>query len=420
MNTACRWSVLLLLVVALPAVTNGAEPAKAEWPQFLGPQRNGISAETGLLETWPSGGPKVVWRQAGGVGMSGLVISRGRLITVIERAGKQQLIALSADKGTEIWATELAPAFRNAMGNGTRATPAIDGDMVFAFTGEGVLTAVDFATGRQIWSKDTLGVLNSKQAEYGMACSPLVVGENVVVTAGSGNQTVAAFNKKSGALAWSSGKDPIGYSSPTLLDVAGKKQLVAFTGASVLGLDPNTGVEAWRYPYQTEYDCNIATPVSYKGQVFISAGENHGSVLLSLKPTNAGFEASEVWSSQGAKSVLRTEWQTAILLGDYLYGFDNVGGAGPISHLTCVHAATGEVAWQKARFGKGNMIAADGKLFLSTMLGELVVLKPSPKAYEEIGRMEVLGSTRQAPALAGGLLYLRDDKEIVCVDVRKN
>ncbi|WP_425615365.1 PQQ-binding-like beta-propeller repeat protein [Anatilimnocola sp. NA78] len=418
MNATRLWSIVLLIGTVLPAVSQGADPA-AEWPQFLGPQRNGISQETGLLEKWPSGAPKVVWRQAGGVGMSGLAISRGRVLTIIERAGKQQLIALSADKGTELWAAELAPAFRNAMGNGTRATPTIDGDLVFAFTGEGLLVAVDFASGKPVWTKNTLSLLKSEQAEYGMACSPLIVGDNVVVTAGSANQTVAAFNKKTGELAWSAGKDPIGYSSPALLDVAGKNQLVVFTGASVLGLNPATGKEAWRYPYETEYACNIATPVSYKGQVFVSAGENHGSVLLSLKPTTAGFEPSEVWSSLGPKSVLRTEWQTAILLGDYLYGFDNVGGAGPISHLTCVHAATGEVAWQKPRFGKGNMIAADGKLFISTMLGELVVARASPKAYEEIGRMEVLGSTRQAPSLAGGLLYLRDDKEIVCLDVRK-
>ncbi|QDU31019.1 Quinohemoprotein alcohol dehydrogenase ADH IIB precursor [Anatilimnocola aggregata] len=412
--------LLVILLSGLLAVTSrGAEPT-AEWPQFLGPQRNGISAETGLLDAWPASGPQVVWRQPGGVGMSGLAISRGRVLTVIERAGKQQLIALSSADGKELWLTELAPAFRNAMGNGTRATPTIDGQRVFAFTGEGLLIAVDFVTGKQLWSKDTLRELDSPQAEYGMACSPLVVGDHVVVTAGTAKEAVAAFNKETGALAWKVGRGPAGYSSPALLNVGGKNQIVVFTGDAVLGLNPETGAQGWRFPYETDFACNIATPVAYKGQVFVSAGENHGSALLALKGTNAGFEASEVWASQGPQSVLRTEWQTAILLGDHLYGFDNVGGAGPISHLTCINAASGERVWQQTRFGKGNMIAADGKLFISTMNGELVIARAAPEKYEELGRMEVLGSTRQAPALAGGLLYLRDDKEIVCLDVRKN
>ena len=117
--------------------------------------------------------------------------------------------------------------------------------------------------------------------------------------------------------------------------------------------------------------------------------------------------------------MLRAEWQTPILLDGYLYGFDNVGSAGPVTHLTCIEAATGKRMWQKQRFGKGNLTAADGKLFLSTMKGELVIVRATPKAYEELGRATILGQTRQAPALSGGRVYLRDDKEIVCVEVGK-
>ena len=152
--------------------------------------------------------------------------------------------------------------------------------------------------------------------------------------------------------------------------------------------------------------------------MLLSAGENHGSVLLSLKANGKKFEVSPAWESFGAGSVLRNEWQTSILLDGYLYGIDNVGSAGPVSHLTCVEAATGKRQWQQLRFGKSNLIAADGKLFLSTMQGELVVVKVNPKKYEELGRKVVAGKTRQAPALAGGLLYLRDDREILCLDVR--
>lgn len=406
---------LLMLLVAGTARAAENDP----WPQFLGPQRNGISAETGLIDKWPAEGLKAKWRVPGGVGMSGLAISRGKLLTLVQREGKQWLAAHDAATGKALWSSPLAPAYENTMGNGPRGTPAIAGEVVLTFTGEGILTASKFSDGALLWSHHCVKELGGKPAEYGMACSPLVVGEQVVVTVGAPKATVAAYQIASGKLAWTAGDDVAGYSSPALLTVGGRAQIVVFTGGSALGLEPKTGNTLWRHPYETNYECNIITPLAIKGQVFISAGENHGSALLALKPQSDKFAVEEVWSSQGVKSVLRSEWQTPILLDGYLYGMDNVGGAGPITHLTCINAATGERMWQQARFGKGNLIAAEGKLFISTMKGELVLAQANPKEYVELGRSELLGSTRQAPALANGLLYLRDDKEIVCVDVHK-
>lgn len=393
--------------------------ARGEWPQFLGPHRNGLSDETGLLDRWPQGGPKLVWSADGGVGMSGLVISRGRVLTMVQRDGKQWLVALGTDKGDPLWKTVIAPEYPNGMGDGPRATPAIASDQVFVFTGDGVLAAVDFQNGKSIWSHHTLRELSGKEAEYGMACSPLVVDDLVVVTVGAPEATLVAYEGKSGNLRWKAGGDPAGYSSPALLDVGGRKQIVSFTGDSAIGVDPKTGTMLWRYPFKTNYECNIATPLAIQDKLFLSAGENHGSVLLSLKPKADKFELTPVWESFGPSSVLRNEWQTSMLLDGYLYGMDNVGGAGPITHLTCVEAATGKRMWQQTRFGKGNLIAADGKLFITTMKGELVVVRATPERYDEIGRSTILGSTRQAPALSNGRLYMRDDEKIICVDVRK-
>jgi len=418
----CAMMVGVLLGAATGNGVAQQPDAKGEWPQFLGPQRNGLSKETGLLTAWPTNGPKQVWRVPGGVGMSGLAISRGRLVTLVQKEGQQWLVALNAQTGEPVWQTKLASEFRNGMGNGPRGTPAIAGDLVFAFTGEGILTAVQFADGKTVWSHNVVKELDGTIAEYGMACSPLVIGDRVIVTAGAPKATVVAYDTKSGKLAWAAGDDPAGYSSPALLDVGGRSQLVVYSGASVLGLKPDTGAVLWRHPYETNFDCNIVTPISVDGQVFVSSGENHGSVLLEVKPKSKEdqFDVKEVWTSQGSKSVLRNEWQTSMLLDGHLFGFDNVGAAGPVTHLTCINAATGVRVWQKQRFGKGNLIAADGKLFISTMSGELIVVRATPKAFEEIGRAEVLGSTRQAPALSNGLLYLRDDKEIVCLDVRQS
>ncbi|MEX2174203.1 MAG: PQQ-binding-like beta-propeller repeat protein [Pirellulaceae bacterium] len=408
-----------ILAVAMLLAAVAAPARAADWPQFLGPQRSGISAETGLVDAFPSDGPKELWRAKGGVGMSGLAIAGGKLLTLVQRDGQQWAIALDAQTGKPLWQTPLAAEYKNQMGDGPRATPTIAGERVFALTGEGILAAVNLHDGKLQWSQKCLEQLKAKPADYGMACSPLVVDGQVIVTLGAPAAAVAAFDAKTGKQVWTAASDPAGYSSPALLSVAGQPQIVAFTGGSVVGLAPRTGKLLWRHPYVTDYDCNIATPVGVEGKVFVSAGENHGSALLEIKPQGETFDVSEVWSSEGNKSTLRNEWQTSILLDGHLYGFDNVGSAGPVTHLTCIKAATGERVWQEPRFGKGNLIAADGKLWISTMEGELVVVRASPKGFEELARAAVLGSTRQAPALAGGLLYLRDDKEIICLDVRK-
>lgn len=415
-----------ILVVALLAVDIGraqspdtqSPNAPRDWPQFLGPHRNGISDETGLLETWPDGGPKEVWREAGGVGMSGLAIARDRLVTLVQREGQQWVISLNARTGERVWQTAIAPEFRNSMGDGPRATPAIAGDLVYVLGGDGTLAALNFADGKLAWRHRPLQELKGKPADYGMACSPLIAGDYVIVTVGAPRATVVAYHKTTGEQVWNAGSDPAGYSSPALLNVGDTAQVVVFTGSSVMGVSPGMGKLMWRFPFVTDFQCNIVTPIAFQGHVFISSGENHGSVLLRVQRKADEYEITPAWESLGPRSVLRAEWQTPVLLNGHLYGFDNVGSAGPVTHLTCVNAATGERVWQQPRFGKGNMIAADGKLFISTVEGELVIVRAATEKFDEIGRKVVAGSTRQAPAIADGRLYLRDDENIVCLDVR--
>ena len=401
-----------------------AQPAapSSDWPQFLGPARNGISAETGLLETFPAGGLKPAWRARGGIGMAAVAVSGGKAVTMVQDESSQMAVALDARTGKMLWRTAIAPAYKSGCGggNGTRATPAITGGQVFTFSGEGILTALSLADGTVTWSDDCLQRLGGEQADCGMACSPLVEGGKVIVTVGAPAATVVAYGLKTGKQAWVAGKgDPAGYSSPAMLNVGGTRQLVVLNGRAAMGINPADGSLLWRYDYVTPYQVNIATPLAFKGSVFLSAGCNHGATMLSLHKTGGTFQANPGWESSGPRSVMRNEWQTSILLDGYFYGFDNVGSGGPVTHLTCVDATTGKRMWQVRRFGKGNLIAADGKLFMTTMKGELVVAAATPKAYRELGRAKVLETTRQAPTLAGGLLYVRDNNEIVCFDVRK-
>jgi outer membrane protein assembly factor BamB len=406
-------SVVLILSLAFTVPALGED-----WPQFLGPNRNGVSVEKNLLAQWPENGPREEWRVEGGVGNSGLAISQGKCVTLVQREGQQRLVGMNVSTGAPLWDTPIAPAFENQMGDGPRATPTIAGDRIFCFTGEGILVAASFKDGKVLWSIDLLKEFGAKMADYGMAASPLVVDGNVIVMVGAKGASVVAVDAVTGKVRWSIGDDPAGYSSPALLKLHGQEQVVAYTGSSVLGVNPRTGVLLWRFPFETDYQCNIAVPLALGDDVFISSGENHGSALLSLTKQGELFTASPKWESLGPKSVMRNEWQTSVLLDGYLYGFDNVGGAGPVTHLNCVDAKTGKRVWQEARFGKGNLIAADGKLFIVTLQGELIVAKASPKGYEELGRKEVIGQTRQAPSLSNGFLFLRDDKEVVCLDVR--
>ena len=390
----------------------------ADWPQFLGPNRNGLSSETGLIQAWPAGGPPELWRTTIGIGMSAPSIADGRLVTLAQNKTDQFVVVCDAEKGGALQRIKIAPAYSNGMGDGPRGTPAISDDVAYVFTGQGVLAAVDLKAGKLRWKIDTVRDLRGQVAEYGMACSPLLTDNAVVITVGSSKGTVAAYDRTSGKRLWTTGNESAGYSSSALLKVGGKQQIVAFTGSSVLGLEPKSGARLWRHPFKTNYECNIATPLAVDGKVFISAGENHGSALLSLAANGTTFDVTTVWSSLGPRSTLRSEWQTPIQLDGFLYGFDNVGGAGPISHLTCIESATGKRVWQQVRFGKGNLIAADGMLFLSTFKGDLVLLKANPRKFEELGRMQAVGQTRTTPVLANGLLYLRDNREVVCFDVR--
>jgi outer membrane protein assembly factor BamB len=415
---AAAFTFLFLIVATSSDVTPMAEAG--DWSQFLGPNRNGISEEERLIDDWPAGGPPEVWRVKGGVGMSGVVVQGDTACTLIQTGDQQRVLALNSKTGATRWSTPVTAAYSNGQGDGPRGTPAIVGGSVFVFTGDGTLARLKLSDGSVEWAHNILKRHGGRTADYGMACSPLVVGDMVVVTAGATAGTVVACDIKTGESRWASGRgESAGYSSPAALTVSGVSQVVAFKGGSVSGLDLKSGNELWRYPYKTDYDCNIATPQLVGGNVLISAGENHGSTMLKVGSKTDEFKVEKVWASTGRGSVMRNEWQTAVHLGDHLYAFDNVGGAGPITHLVCVEAATGKQVWRKDRFGKGNMIAADGKLFATTMNGELVVVRATPTGYKEIGRSSVIEGTRTAPSLSNGRLFIRDGVEVVCLDVRK-
>lgn len=390
-----------------------------DWPQFLGPTRNGQSAEKDLIRSFPKDGPKVIWKSTLGVSMSGFAVAGERLLTLFQDDSKQYAVCLKTQDGSEVWKTELAPLYENGMGNGPRATPSISAGKIMVSTGEGILVALDEVTGRKTWSVNVPESLDTKPSEYGMSCSPLIVDSIVIVHAGAASAAVAGFDLETGKLVWKCGVGNAGYSSPVLMTLAGTTQAVSFTASGVVGINPKTGDQLWAFDFPTEYDCNTANPVQLSpNELLISAGENHGSVMLKIQPDGKDFRVEEVWSSLGKDSQLRAEWQTPVVIDGHLYGLDNSGSAGPITNLVCIRLKDQKTVWQKNRFGKSNLIAAEGKLFLTTMEGEVVIVEASPAAFKELGRATVMETTRQAPALSNGRLFVRDDKQVICIDVR--
>lgn len=408
------YCLLSLDFIALPLTAYGED-----WPQFLGENRNGVSAETGLIDAFPASGPSIRWRVPGGVGMSAIAIQADCAVTTWNADDKQLLVALDTNTGKIKWKTEMGPAYTNSMGDGPRSTPTISKQSVYAYSGEGILIAAELSTGKVLWRKNVPQEFSAEPSEYGMSCSPLVVDPYVVVHAGAPEAAVAALSIETGEVAWKCGNGHAGYSSPNLLSTAGELTIVSVTGTKVLGINPSNGKLRWSYPFETDYGCNTASPISVDGGVFISAGENHGSVLLDVKKNNDQYTVSERWTSLNSKSVMRNEWQTSIVVGNYLYGFDNVGAAGPVSHFSCIESKSGKPVWQKTRFGKGNLVYADKKFWLTTTEGDLVIARAEAKGFEELSRVTLVGKTRQTLSIANGLGFLRDDSEVVCIELKK-
>ncbi len=390
-----------------------------DWSQFLGPNRNGVSSEIGLISKWPESGPKLLWQTPLGVGMSSIAVVGDHAFTMFQDDVSQYLTALKVVDGAILWKTPIAPSYSNAMGHGPRATPTVVDDNVFVFSGEGVLACVNKADGKLNWKVNVPQELGGKPSEYGMSCSPLVVGETVVVQSGAQQAAVAAFRIVDGKLVWKAGHGTAGYSSPVFMMLNDAPTIVAFVGASVLGIDPATGNVRWSFDYVTDYDCNTASPVQLSASTFlISAGENHGSTILKISGDAAsGQTVAPVWQSLARDSQLRAEWQTPVVYDGHLYALDNIGSAGPITNLVCIRLSDMTTIWQQNRFGKSNLTLADGKLFIANMKGEVIIVAASPAAFTELGRAALIETTRQAPVVSDGRLFVRDDRIVVCVDI---
>lgn len=400
----------LLAVVFLLGVSSAVlAQANANWPQWRGPNRDGISKETGLLKQWPAQGPPLVWKAAGaGQGYSSFSIANGRLYTMGLRGDREFIVAFDVATGKEVWATPHGGAFRNDRGDGPRGTPTIDGDRVYALGGNGDLSAIEARSGRLVWTKNVLKEFGGSQIRWGISESPLIVGEKVLVNPGGPGASIVALNKSNGNVIWKSQSDEAGYSSAIPLQVNGGTQVVFFTGTRAVGLDLKDGRLLWEWARPSNDVANISTPVARGNRVFISSDYGTGGGVVEIK---ANGEMQEIYFTKE----MRTHHSSAVLVGDHLYGFSS-------AILTAMKFDTGEIAWKDRSVGKGSLVYADGRLYCFSEKGVMGLVEATPTGYVEKGRFSIeAGSlpTWTHPVVAGGRLYLRDQDTIYAYDVRQ-
>lgn len=405
-------SIRILTSVAILVMCLSTElvaQVAGEWPQWRGPNRDGISKETGLLKQWPADGPPLVWKATGaGRGYSTMSIANGRLFTMGLRGDREYVIAFDIATGKEAWATPHGTPFRNDRGDGPRGTPTVDGATLYALGGNGDLSSLDARTGRVIWTMNVLQKFGGSNITWGISESPLVIGEKVLVNAGGPGASIVALNKKDGTLIWKSQSDRAGYSSGIPLQIGNTTQVVFFTHTRAVGLDLKDGKLLWEYARPANDVANVATPVIRGNRVFISSDYGTGAGLVEIK---ADGKAQEVYFTRD----MRNHHSSSILIGDHLFGFSS-------GILMAMRFDTGEVAWRDRSVGKGSLVYADGNLYAFSENGVVGLVEATPTGYREKGRFRIQQDslpTWTHPVVAGGRLYLRDQDTIYAYDVRE-
>jgi len=397
------------LLLALFAGCLTTLPA-ADWQQWRGPERDGISKETGLLQKWPEGGPPLAWKATGlGEGFASVAVANGRVITQGQASGGQAIIAFDEATGRQLWKAPNGEAYLDRRGGGPRGTPTIDGETVYVLGSNGSLVALEAASGKKLWNTNLLSRFNGRNINWGISESPLVDGRQLIVSPGASGASVVALDKNNGNVIWKSLDDEAGYSSAIVTEAGGVRQYILLTGEAAVSVRADNGKQLWRYDRVSNSTANIATPVIRGNRVFVSSDYGTGGGLLELSANAGGVDAKEVYFNRD----MRNHYNTAVLIGDHLYGYSS-------QILTCMNFETGAVAWQDRAVGKGQVIAAEGLLYLLSEGGVVGLAEVTPEGYRERSRFSIPNGeypTWTLPVVANGRLYLREQDTLYAYDI---
>ena len=423
-----RATATALAIVLAALVTTSVTPAQTPvpaWTQWGGPTRDFMVPSTGLANTWPAGGPKRLWTRPLGEGHSAILFENGRLYTqyrplgmlaAVRRSQEEVIAALDAATGKTLWEHRYPSSTSGVNfneGAGPHATPLVVGNRLFAAGSRRELFALDKNTGKVLWSHDLIKEYGAPDVDRGMANSPLLFNNTIIVPIGGRGQAVGAFNPGTGALIWKAGNVEYSPSSPTVIDVDGQRQLVVFGGDRIAGLDPATGRELWSHPHRTDWGLNISTPVWTPSDhlLLFSSAYGTGTRALELRQSAGKTAVTERWAQQR----VRVHIGTIIRVGDMAYM--SSGDFGP-GILTGINAKTGAVAWQDRAFARAQLLYADGKLIVLDEDGNLGIATVSAQGLKVLARAAILENLAWTPpTLAGKILYVRDRKTIAAYDL---
>lgn len=411
-----------LAACCLLAWAAACETSAGEWPQILGPDRNGIAAnDEVLLDEWPTDGPYTLWQRDVGSGYAGVAVADKRTVLFHRVQGNEVTEALDAATGKTLWTDEHPTTFTPEVGggDGPLCVPVIQGGRVFTFGAEGVLTCLDAATGKRLWLRDTHADFGAQAGYFGAGSSPIVAGKLVIVNVGGAKREagIVAFSIATGETVWTKTGERASYSSPVLVSIADVPHLLIITRYRVILLDPVTGAIRWQFAFGARGPTvNAANPLvladkNGKNHLLVTASYGIGSLYGSFD--KAGM--TKVWA--GTES-LASQYCTPIARGGFLFAIDGRDD-GPPGEFKCIQQSTGEVIWKEPNFGYGSLIFADGKILATTVAGELVLIKPDTAGLHVLARARPFaGTIRALPALASGKLYLRDEHTLKCLSVK--
>jgi len=408
-----RFGAVWITAVALAATV--AVRAATDWPQFLGPARNGTYAGPPLADAWGAAGPKVVWRKQVGQGFAGPAVVGNRVI-LFHRVGNEEVLeSLDAATGNSTWRYAYRTTYRDDFGfdEGPRAVPVVVDGVIYTFGAEGQLHAVDLAKGTRLWSEDTMKRFGVPKGFFGAAGSPLVEGGRVIANVGGEKAGIVAFDAKTGKVIWTATDDDASYSSGVAATIGGRRSGVFLTRDSLVGLDLMSGAVQFqrRWRARLAASVNAATPLIVGDQIFVSAQYGPGAGVLRVN----GSQLVDVWTSD---DVLSNHYATSVFYNGHLYGFHGRQEFGP--SFRAVEFETGKVKWSQEQFRAGSVLLAGDRLLITREGGELVLAAASPQAFRPIARAQILqGVVRPYPALADGLLYVRNENTLVSLDLRK-
>ena len=377
------------------------------WIGFRGPERDGHYQQRPILTEWPSAGLRPLWKQPVGSGYASFVAANGRAFTIEQRGAQEVVAAYDVPTGRELWTHAWNRSFGTSRG-GPRATPTWHDGVVYALGATGELRALAEADGRQIWRTDILEDAGAANLEWGMAASPLVVDETVVVLPGGPNgRSVAAYDRRTGKRVWSALDDAASYSSPMLATIDGVRQIVVLTASRVVGLTPDRGGLLWEFPWQ--YYQNPSQPLILGNRVFISTSSGGGAVMIQLSRHDDRFTVRELWRTNRMKN----NFSSSVHHDGFIYGLDE-------SILACIDASTGALKWKGGRYGYGQVMLASGHLIVLTEQGELALVRADPTSHQEITRFPAIGGTTwNHPAMSDGILLIRNIEEMAAFNLRK-